>query len=143
MQSNKQVPIELLDVDPYQFQPHVLTWIDTAKTGKYRLLKNLAIPLSVQPKRMAGGSCWTLSQSGILYLWKGYTWNGANVVPDNPQRLLASAIHDALCTARGKECINYFQRHAIYRRVMLAQGATKAEAWGDFLGLVLWNWTRN
>lgn len=144
MQSHNAAPIELIDVDPYKFQPHFLSWIESTNKGKgYRLLKNLAIPLGIQPKRMAGGSCWTLSQSGILYLWQNYQWNGANVVPDNPQRLLASAIHDALCTARGSEVVGYWQRHAIYRRVMLAQGANKAEAWGDWLGLVCWNWTRD
>jgi len=43
----------------------------------------------------------TLTLTHMLVLQKGYSWNGANVVPDGTKILRASVIHDALCQLIG------------------------------------------
>ena len=58
--------------------------------------------LAQKPKSGAAGDGWVLAENGDLLLMKGYRWNGPNVVQDATCKMLASAIHDALCTKEGE-----------------------------------------
>jgi hypothetical protein len=81
----------------------------------------------------------------------GYAWDGASgPAIDDPQAVTASLLHDIVCTPmilrhRGHvrtayACPRYLDRHALYRDILRAQGASLFRAWYSWAGLVAANW---
>ncbi len=85
-----------------------------------------------------------LSHSLVLY--KGYRWNGSNVVRDTAACMRASAVHDAICQLinEGKLDKSY-RKYAdqLYRKMMIEDGAWRWHAWFiRYAGLRLWAATK-
>ncbi|MDX9982053.1 MAG: hypothetical protein RBU25_18670 [Lentisphaeria bacterium] len=100
-----------------------------------------------------GGTFFSDNDTGYLYFFGHYEWNGASgPTLDDPSLRLSSAIHDAICTKgpKGRRVVkSYWKRHEIYRRVMLAHCPYTSRigkayhvfrAWKHWLGLVACNW---
>jgi len=82
---------------------------------------------------------------------RGYAWDGASgPAIDDPQAVTASLVHDIVCTPMVSRhhghvrtafaCPRYLDRHALYRRILRAQGASLFRAWYSWVALVAANW---
>ena len=132
---------QLIAIDCFQFQKDFLEWTECNEDGTYTMQVDIVMDLKSKPRSGAVGDGWILSNAGQLTLLKGYTWNGPNVVQDAVSKMLASAVHDVLCT---KECWNqygYWRKQAIYTDIMKAQHSGWFAAEADRLGLLLGCWT--
>jgi hypothetical protein len=63
---------------------------------KYRLVERLERRTEITGRGHYVAPHFSLSSNGTLTLCAGYAWDGATGVPDTPEIMEASAVHDAL-----------------------------------------------
>lgn len=136
-----------IEVNPYEFQKDVLEWMEMEPNGNYVVQKFLDIDLKIKPTSPVkgispgcAGDCFTLAEDGHLLIMKGFTFNGPNFVDDAACRMLASMVHDALCSESALGQYRYVQRQRFYKDILLAQGEAKWFANVQFGALVAFNW---
>ena len=97
--------------------------------------------------RDLGGWRWRAWSAGRIDVERGYWWDGASgPAIDDPQAVMASLVHDIVCepiegpmgTLYAVQ--SYMGRHALYRRILRANGAALGRAWYSWAGLVAANW---
>lgn len=88
------------------------------------------------------------TEHGIIAIRKGWAFDGASgPAIDDPSALMAAAVHDVVCTrleGPGNEATHplpsYWARHALYARILRAQGEPGIRCAWSWLGLVAGNW---
>ena len=142
---------ELIYVNPYVYQPNVLEWLKRTSDGqKYQMVQPIILDLGVPPTSGCANPFFVLSEAGQLYVLNRYTFNGPNVVPDSPWRMLAALAHDLLCEEDCKGQYSYYQKNLFYYKILCAQiGPTakpltrlyyKTDAIIEFAALLAGNW---
>lgn len=64
---------------------------------KYVLGENTTIQLPLSFRGIqADSKYFKLTKEGLLTIYKGYAWNGANIIPDTKRNLYPSLVHDCL-----------------------------------------------
>ncbi len=93
------------------------------------------------------GDGWECDRRGWIDAQPGYWWDGASgPAIDDPQAVMASIVHDIVCTPvyclgqRTHPLPSYMARHALYRRILRANGAALGRAWYSWAALVAANW---
>lgn len=84
---------------------------------------------------------------GLIRVAVGFAWDGASgPAIDDPSAVLASLVHDIACTRiEGPDGAThplpgYWARHALYARILGAQGEPFARCAWSWFGLVAANW---
>lgn len=129
-------------INPYTMQHQPLAWIRVNDGGTYSLVVPLTIVLGKCPR--PGKWCIKgarLEGDGDLAVQLGSEWNGPNVMDDAVCRMLASLVHDILCSTGMLGAYSYLDRQRIYRDILIAQGEARWSAALQYAGLVLGNWT--
>lgn len=80
----------------------------------------------------------------------GYPFEPSGPTFDDPRAVAAALVHDVICTPvvitrhgstlRTFPVASYLERHALYRRILRAQGASLFRAWYSWAGLIAANW---
>jgi len=80
----------------------------------------------------------------------GYPFEPSGPTFDDPRAVAAALVHDLVCTPvvivrhgrtrRTFPVRSYWERHALYRRILRAQGASLLRAWYSWTGLIVANW---
>lgn len=137
-----QLPAEI--INPYKFCDDFQRNFRMLKNGEYEIIVNaVSFQLGIKVKKTVIGSGCKLTTSGVLTLYKGFRWNGPNVVQDAMSKIMAAAIHDALYDPKLAAVTGYLDKQTCYYRVCVAQGASKVDAGKDWLGLVLGAWCKS
>ena len=128
-------------INPYTRQHQPLAWIGVNDDGTYSLVVGLSIVLGrcPQPGKWSCPGA-RLEGDGDLVIESGSKWNGPNVVDDAVCRMLASLVHDILCTPGMLGAYGYTERQRIYRDILVAQGEARWFANVQFGLLWLGNW---
>lgn len=141
--------MKVVAVDPFKFQKDILEWLERREDGNYVLNRSLLIDLKLAPNPLTNGAnksfwCvgknWALFLDGELLVKKGFVFNGSNVVPDQPCKMLAAMVHDILCEPVAAPCYSYWRRQCFYRDIMKAQGAGWLLRYWEFAGVLLGQW---
>ena len=94
-------------------------------------------PLRVAVPGLAGiviGHPYMKLSSGFLTIRKGYAWDGASGVPDNPDNMRASLFHDALYQLMRLGLLDRKYKDVadrLFRQICLQDGMKKN--WADFM----------
>ena len=68
-----------------------------SKGYKYQLKSNYALVTHIMPRQFIGNQFITLYRSGLLFISRGYAWDGpSGPAIDTPSFMQASLVHDAL-----------------------------------------------
>lgn len=112
-------------------------------TGMYVRRMTVDYILPDYPMRLAQTDDWE-TWYGRIRAYAGGIWDGASgPVIQGPHTVVASDIHDIVCTTvdiDGPVLPGYFCRHALYRRICIAQGMPRARAWLHWWALTRANW---
>lgn len=89
---------------------------------------------------------WRTAEHGWLDLDPGYTFSASGGAFNDPLALMGAAVHDPLCSrVTGADGTthplpSYWARHALYCRIVRAQGGAAVRVAIDWLALVACNW---
>jgi hypothetical protein len=94
------------------------------------------------------GDGWHAHAKGLIYLAPGWQFDGASgPAIDDPAAIMASAPHDIVCAwvpdGRGglvHPLRGYYRRHALYSRILEAQGEHCLRCAWSLAGLLCGNW---
>jgi hypothetical protein len=98
---------------------------------KYVLWEDYSVRLRILPSPPVLTTKAVLLSNGMLTIFKGYPWNGANVAPDNPDIIRGSLVHDCLyeMMRAGRLSLDYrCQADDILKEICLEDGMSPAYA---------------
>jgi len=114
--------------------------------GDWKAAIPLAIDLHTNDFDSLHGTGWEVD-CGILFVEAGVRWDGSTVVADTDECLLASLVHDLLCTGILTAGWSVWHRwrarraaDGLYTEICEAQGMSTVRAETRWVGLRLFGW---
>lgn len=107
------------------------------KQYKYRLAEKISYDLGFNTN-MDHICRWFRLSDDKLTVYKGYCWNGSNVVQDTKMSLEASLVHDVLCQLIAQRLLpeRFLPKaNKLYRDMCIRGGMSKIRANMRYLGL--------
>ena len=104
-----------------------------SKGYKYRLEENLIISTGIIPHRAIRYQNIKLSNSGILEIQKGYSWDGASgITIDTKNTMIPALVHDAFYELMRQGLLYLSNRPKVdelFYKLLLKSGMNKYRAW--------------
>ncbi len=83
---------------------------ESLRDWKYRILEGFNIQTEIKPEIEIRTNFSRLTEDGVLYIEKGFCWDGASGAVDTDNIMEASCIHDAFCNMFQLKLITNDQR---------------------------------
>ncbi len=102
---------------------------------KYQLVKDFNIQTPIKPPKDLAMEYYVLTQDGMLYVSRGFAWNGADgPTIDTKSSMRASLVHDCMCQLMKERKMDYKfapQVHAFFEQMCRedGMGGLRASIW--------------